>query len=305
MNANYKAGLAVTAWNANALCTANFTQVSLNGSEELDLNGTDIGSVNFAGSSSWSSEFRVNSATAGDQDYSSVAVDRRGNFFVTWSSYGQAAADNWSVYGQRYFANGVAEGDEIRINGSTEGSQAYSSVISLSPKDYLVVWSGNGPGDSSGVFQAEQCPPGLLASYFNNTTLSGTAVQRIDSTINLSLGSAGTPIAGIGSNWSARWEGLIKANTSETYTFTVCDSTYARLWINDQLVIGPGATGTFNFLAGQWYSFRMDFTPLSYDKIAKLQWSSNTVGLQVVPSEQLTYMNPAPVNNLPRCRERE
>jgi hypothetical protein len=92
---------------------------------------------------------------------------------------------------------------------------------------------------------------------------------------------------------------LIKANTSETYTFTVCDSTYSRLWINDQLVVGPGATGTFNFLAGQWYSFRMDLTPLSYEKVARLQWSSNTVGLQVVPSEQLTYMNPAPVNNLP------
>ena len=189
-----------------------------------------------------------------------MAVDRRGNFFITWSSYGQDTPDAYGVYGRRYNADGIAAGVEHRINATTEGSQYGSSVTSLSPKDFLVVWSGNAPGDDAGVFQAEQGPPGLLASYFNTADFSGTPVRRIDSSINFDYGYKGTPIEGFNfDDWSVRWEGLIHADTTETYTFYVNNAGSAKLWINGEQVIDSGNSGTISLVAGQWYSLRLDY----------------------------------------------
>jgi hypothetical protein len=245
-------------------------------------------------------EFRVNTTAAGNQDNSSVVFDRRGNFFITWSSYGQDTPNAYGVYGRRYNADGTASGVETRINGTTEGSQAYSSVTSLSPKDFLVVWSGNAPGDDAGVFQAEQSPPGLLASYFNTADFSGTPVRRIDSAIDFDYGYKGTPIEGFNlDNWSVRWEGSIRANTTETYTFYVDNASSAKLWINGQLVIGSGTSGTISLVAGQWYSIRLDYHQTEGWKDAKLQWSSNQISRELIPSSQFRYENPAPVNFLP------
>jgi hypothetical protein len=301
MGQTYQAGLEVSSWNANALATATFKHVSLNGRTDLNLVGRDIGFENLAGSDSFGSEFRVNSTTAGDQDYSSVAMDRRGNFFVTWSSNGQDTPDAWGVYGRRYNADAVSTGVENRINATTDGSQSFSSVTALSPKDFLVVWSGNAPGDTAGVFQAEQCPPGLLASYFHSNDFSGTPERRIDSSINFNYGTVGSPFEGVmGNNWSARWEGLIRAESSESYTFYVDNANSVKLWINGQLVIGSGTTGTISLVAGQWYSFRMDYRPTDGNgRAAKLQWSSDTVAQELIPSTQFTFENPAPVHILP------
>ncbi len=300
MGQSIQAGLAVSSWDANALCTATFKHVSINQSTDLHLVGGDIGPQTYAGSTTVGGEFRVNTTITGDQDYSSVAMDRRGNFFVTWSSYGQDTSGAWGVYGRRYNADGTSTGDEIRINSTTDGSQAYSSVTSLSPKDFLVVWSGNAPGDDAGVFQAAQCPPGLLASYFNSANFSGTPVQRIDSSINFDYGYKGTPIQGFNlDNWSVRWEGFIRADTSETYTFYVDNANSAKLWINGQLVIGSGTSGSISLLAGQWYSIRMDYYQPTGWKDAKLQWSSNSIARELVPSSQLTYENSPPATILP------
>ena len=49
-------------------------------------------------------EFRVNTTTAGDQQFSSVALDGKGNSVVTWCSKGQDGS-GWGVYAQRYVAS--------------------------------------------------------------------------------------------------------------------------------------------------------------------------------------------------------
>ena len=48
-------------------------------------------------------EFRVNTYTAKEQPAPSVAMDRAGNFVVTWSSKDQDG-DNWGVYAKRFDA---------------------------------------------------------------------------------------------------------------------------------------------------------------------------------------------------------
>jgi hypothetical protein len=96
-------------------------------------------------------EFRVNTTTAGDQEYSTVAMDGSGNFLVSWSSNNQDG-NGWGVYAQQYTVGGVPLGNEFQVNTTTSGNQAFSSVALDGLGDAVVVWSGNGPGDTAGVF---------------------------------------------------------------------------------------------------------------------------------------------------------
>ncbi len=183
------------------------------------------------------SEFRVNTTTAKEQEFSSVAMDASGNFVVSWSSKDQDG-DNWGVYAQRYSAAGVAQGGEFRVNvnttkeqmhssvsmdndgefvitwtsndqdgsgrgvyarqytaagvakggetlvnATTAGDQEYSSVAMDSQGGFVVVWTGNGPGDNLGVFgQRFSVPTGLTFTAGDGTrdatmTFSGTLAQ--------------------------------------------------------------------------------------------------------------------------------
>ena len=53
------------------------------------------------------SEFRVNSTTAGDQATSTIGIDARGNFVITWASFDQDQGSTWGVYKQDYNADGT------------------------------------------------------------------------------------------------------------------------------------------------------------------------------------------------------
>jgi hypothetical protein len=96
-------------------------------------------------------EFQVNTWTQGDQMYPTAAMDAAGNFVITWSSYGQDGS-GWGVYAQQYTTAGIAVGGELRVNTTTTGDQRYSSVALDDSGDAVVAWSGNGAGDSSGVY---------------------------------------------------------------------------------------------------------------------------------------------------------
>jgi hypothetical protein len=98
-------------------------------------------------------EFLVNASTADVQHRPSVATDSAGNFVVAWASsggYGGAPAD---VFGQRFASDGTPLGPEFRVNTYTSGSQAVPVVATEPAGGFVVVWGGEGPGDStSGIF---------------------------------------------------------------------------------------------------------------------------------------------------------
>ena len=96
-------------------------------------------------------EFRVNSTTDGDQKDSSVAMDDAGNFFVSWSS-NQRGTTGWGIFGRQYRADGRSQGEEIQIETSSSQDQVHSTVAVDSYGHAVVVWSGNGTADKSGVF---------------------------------------------------------------------------------------------------------------------------------------------------------
>jgi hypothetical protein len=97
------------------------------------------------------SQFQINTYTSGWQDQSSVAFDATGGFVVAWNSAGPDG-DLWGVSARCYDSTGAPRGDEFRVNAYTTSIQL-GSALTLSPDGNVVaVWSGSGPGDSSGVF---------------------------------------------------------------------------------------------------------------------------------------------------------
>lgn len=95
-------------------------------------------------------ELRVNTTTLGNQKWSTVAADVRGDFVVTWTSYGQEG-NNYGIYAQRYNTAGVAVGNEFRVNETTAGHQQFSSVAMDADGNFIVTWTSFGQdGDAVG-----------------------------------------------------------------------------------------------------------------------------------------------------------
>ena len=136
--------------------------------------------------------------------------------------------------------------------------------------------------------------PGLSATYYNNSDLTGSTVTRIDPTIDFNWGS-GSPSPSIGANtFSARWTGQVQAAVTGTHTFYTQSDNGARLWINGVLILdnwrdrGPTeASGTINLTAGQRYDVRMEFYEKTGSALARLLWSAPGIAKQVVPQVRL------------------
>jgi hypothetical protein len=120
-------------------------------------------------------EFRVNTFTTGSQRVPSVGMNADGDFLIAWSSTNQDGSDE-GVYRQYYSADGVPQGGEARANATTAGSQFLPAAAML-PRGTVslatgIFWSGNGPGDSNGVFGQ-----GLILPEFRLNTFT-TDLQR-------------------------------------------------------------------------------------------------------------------------------
>ena len=118
-----------------------------------------------------SGAFRVNSSETGDQQRSQVSLDASGDFVITWEgseslfgdgSCGSSTDVNYGIFAQRYIESGLQNsantgtngeiGGQILINGTTAGNQRFPSVAVDDTGDFVVVWCGNGVGDSQGIF---------------------------------------------------------------------------------------------------------------------------------------------------------
>lgn len=82
----------------------------------------------------------------GDQQYSSVAMDGKGNFVITWS--GRRSGD-WNVYAQEFNKNGTAVGGgTFAVSKPVNGQdQMYSSVAMNATGNFVITWSGHQSGN--------------------------------------------------------------------------------------------------------------------------------------------------------------
>ncbi|WP_280114142.1 tandem-95 repeat protein [Hoeflea sp. BAL378] len=139
-------------------------------------------------------ETRVNTTTAGLQQYSSVAaID--GGYVVTWMS-DAGSISSYNIHSQRYATDGTPLGGETQVNTVTDNSQAYSAVASIAG-GYVVTWSSSGQDSSTWGIYAQR--------YANDGTPQGVETQ-----VNTTTASAQTysSVAGIAGGYVVTWSSL-------------------------------------------------------------------------------------------------
>ncbi len=130
-------------------------------------------------------EFRVNQFTAGDQRFSTVAMEANGDFVVTWTSDGQDG-DGYGVYARRFTSVGTPIANEFRVNSTTVGAQSKSSIALDDDGDFVVVWEskdqdGFGYGvygrryNASGQAQGGEFP--VNQAILSDQRLAGVAME--------------------------------------------------------------------------------------------------------------------------------
>ncbi len=121
------------------------------------------------------SEFRVNTTTDNNQNFSAVAMDADGDFTIAWTSTDQDG-DKTGIYARRYSADGAATTEEIAVNTTTDGNQRYPVIGSDSVGGTIVVWTSEGQdGSSGGIFAQRLASDGTLVGgeFQVNTTTEG------------------------------------------------------------------------------------------------------------------------------------
>ncbi|MCA9159301.1 MAG: cadherin domain-containing protein, partial [Planctomycetales bacterium] len=122
-------------------------------------------------------EFQINSTTTDQQLTPTVAMDRTGNFVVTWMSNLQDG-DSYGIYAQRYNAAGVAQGSEFLVNSTTVNAQTSPAVAMAANGSFIINWtsSGQDPDSSSGIYAQRFDASGVAmgGEFRVNTYTSGT-----------------------------------------------------------------------------------------------------------------------------------
>ncbi|MFM9972831.1 MAG: beta strand repeat-containing protein, partial [Burkholderiales bacterium] len=115
----------------------------------------------------------VNTTTANDQQYATVATLAGGDYVVTWESNLQDGS-GYGVYAQRFDQTGSAVGGETLINTTTANDQRAPFIAALADGGYLVAWySELQDGSGSGVYAQRYDASGVAVGVekrINSTT---------------------------------------------------------------------------------------------------------------------------------------
>ncbi len=80
---------------------------------------------------------------------------------------------------------------------------------------------------------------GLNAEYYNNDDLTDKKLDRIDSNIDFDWGLKSPDAIIDPETYSVRWIGKILPERTDRYNFYIYSDDGARLWVNNELIIGP------------------------------------------------------------------
>jgi chitodextrinase len=206
---------------------------------------------------------------------------------VTWTT----ATDNVGVTAYRLSHAGV------QISQSSALTFTDSNLAPATSYTYSVI-ALDAAGNSSAAKTVTistplaAAPPGAgwAGAYFNNATLSGSPIGRLDSTVNFLWGSA-APMAGIpADNFSVRWTGQLTPATTGTYTFYTQTNDGVRLYVNNTLLINGWTGGAANRSAkmaltkGTAYNMRMEYYDATGTATAQLFWSGPSITKAAVPA---------------------
>jgi YVTN family beta-propeller protein len=140
---------------------------------------------------------------------------------------------------------------------------------------------------------------GLSGSYFNNATLSGSAVMTRVEAVNFNWGSRSPAAAVTGDKFSVRWTGTVQASSTGAYRFRTNSDAGVRLWVNGVQVINNwtahtatiNTSGVFTLTAGTRYAIKMEYYDNGGQAIAQLRWlTPGTSSYVAIPASRL-YSN--------------
>jgi hypothetical protein len=141
---------------------------------------------------------------------------------------------------------------------------------------------------------------GLLATYYKNPDFSGESFTRVDPQIDYNWVDR-DPAAGVTrSRYSVRWQGQLRANFTEIYTFHAVGDEPLRVWVDGRPLIMPGGQyymtevrESLPLVAGERYDLRVEAQSTSGNAAMKLMWSSPSTPKNVIPMANLTPSGPA------------
>lgn len=145
---------------------------------------------------------------------------------------------------------------------------------------------------------AAQAAPGLVARFYNNTTLSGTpALTRVDATVDFDWASA-APGTGVNADgFSVRWSGTLKVPTTGTYTFQTTSDDGVRLYVNGALLISnwtdhsatADTSAGVSLTAGATVTVVMEMYENGGLAVAQLRWRRpGDSGFTIIPASNGT-----------------
>jgi len=134
---------------------------------------------------------------------------------------------------------------------------------------------------------------GLLGVYYTTINLSGTALTRLDQTIDFHW--LKEPVPGVpADNFSVRWMGYLEAPTTDAYTLHFGSDDGGRVYLDGQLVAdhtGPHpyeeTNVVVNFRAGERRKLMLELLDFSGPARAQFSWSTASRPKALVPSDRL------------------
>jgi beta-glucosidase len=127
---------------------------------------------------------------------------------------------------------------------------------------------------------------GLRAEYFSNLTFSGSAtVERTDQRINFDWWNQGSTPAGLPTQFTVRWTGLIRSDSSSLHVFRARADSGIRVFLDEKLIIDdwsdhaarPDVT-TRLLEAGRNYRLRVEYKNSGGGgAVAQFGWASLVV----------------------------
>ena len=136
--------------------------------------------------------------------------------------------------------------------------------------------------------------PGLDATFYNNTALTGAPVlSRIDPQVNFNWAGA-SPGTGVNAtNWSARWRALVSIPTAGAWTFYCSSDDGCRVWVDGVIIVDDWKTqaqtevsGSLTLGAGL-HEIITEYYQASSVSAAILSWAGPGVAKQVVPASSV------------------
>ena len=103
--------------------------------------------------------FLVNDYTDDAQKWSDVAMDKDGDFVITWTSYAQELdgqlGSGYGIYARRYDSEGRALAGEFAVNVTTAGDQQTPSVAMAADGDFVIAWTSDQNGTDDDIIVRE------------------------------------------------------------------------------------------------------------------------------------------------------